>query len=253
MYIKRTDSTNNLMKQMLCQNNNLAEGFTIYTDFQTAGRGQQGNGWESEEGRNLLFTTLFRLHDIRIEEQFLLSELVPLALVEVLDKYADEISIKWPNDIYWKDKKLVGILIEHCIIGERLDYSIAGIGINVNQEEFKSKAPNPISLKQITGKEIDRERLLQETLDKFAELRPLLHHPEELKMRYMQRLYRRNGMYLYKENKCDSHPMNIQTTATPDAFLASISDVLPDGRLQLRTATGEVHTYHFKEVKYVIC
>lgn len=252
MYIRKTDSTNTLMRQMLCQDNSLTEGFTIHTDFQTAGRGQQGNGWESEDGKNLLFTTLFRLHDIPIERQFLLSQLVPLALVRVLDRYTDEITVKWPNDIYWRDHKLVGILIEHCLSGKQLDYSIAGIGVNVNQDRFLSNAPNPISLKQITGKETDRQQLLQEILDKFVALRPLLHTPEELKRLYMQRLYRRTGLYPYVENLCSSVPVDIQTQADSSVFLAEIADVLPDGRLLLRTDTGELRSYHFKEVKYVI-
>ena len=109
-YIASTDSTNVLLQEMM-RLEKLPEGFLLYTDFQTAGKGQPGNTWESENGKNLLFSMLLYPHSIKVYEQFILSEITGLAIRKVLEKYTDDICIKWPNDIYWKDKKIAGILI----------------------------------------------------------------------------------------------------------------------------------------------
>ena len=113
MYIKQTYSTSTLLRELYTEE--LPHLYTIRTDFQTAGRGQAGNSWESEEGKNLLFSALLRYNNIRATEQWRLSMLVAVALWEVLANYLpqEQLSIKWPNDIYFGDKKLVGILIEN--------------------------------------------------------------------------------------------------------------------------------------------
>ncbi|MCM1034212.1 MAG: biotin--[acetyl-CoA-carboxylase] ligase [Paludibacter sp.] len=253
MYINQTNSTSSYLKELLeTRGESLSEGFTIHTDFQTAGRGQAGNSWESEAGKNLLFSTLFRVHDIAVQKQFLLLELVTLSLCNVLGRYTDGICIKWPNDIYWHDRKLVGILIEHSIMNGRLEYSIAGIGINVNQETFKSAAPNPISLKQITGKTYDREQLLREILTEFKELRPLLQQPQRLKKLYMNHLYRREGWYPYIENICSTAPIEIAQGTIANTFEARIRDVENNGCIVLEDKNGKIRHYHFKEVRYVL-
>lgn len=251
MFIKQTNSTNTLLKEM-SSIQDLQEGFTIYTDFQTSGRGQQGNSWESAPGENLLFSTLFRLHDIPIQRQFLLSELVPLAIVNVLEGYLTDVAIKWPNDIYWRDKKLGGILIEHILQDGLLDRSIVGVGLNVNQLTFQSKAPNPISIKQILRQNVSREILLGKILDEFVKLRPLLAQPNRLKEYYMAKLYRRVGFYPYIAVPCSIEPMNIAEHATANSFLAEIADVTDTGCIVLRDEKGESSSYHFKEVKFVI-
>lgn len=251
MYIRQTNSTNTLLRDMSAEQA-LPEGYTIYTDYQTSGRGQQGNSWESEDGKNLLFSTLFCLRDIPIHRQFLLSEMVPLAIVEVLERYADGFCIKWPNDIYWNDLKLGGILIEHFLQGERLQRSIVGVGLNVNQTVFVSNAPNPTSLKSVIGKDVDREQLLCEILDEFKQLRGLLHQEVELKERYMQHLYRREGYYPYVEVACSVAPMQILQRDVDGSFLARMVDVTDTGCLVLQDQQGAIHTYHFKEIRYII-
>ena len=122
-------------------------------DFQTAGRGQTGNRWESEEGKNLLCSILLPPN----KNLYFLNIAVGVALVRVI---GEDFTIKWPNDIYYRDKKIAGILIENAIIGNEIKYSIAGIGLNVNQTTFVSDAPNPVSLKQIRGQEFDIKRLM---------------------------------------------------------------------------------------------
>ena len=108
--------------------------------------------------------------NIKINEQFILSQLTCLAIKKVLDSYTDDITIKWSNDIYWKEKKICGILIENSLFRDKIDKCIIGIGLNVNQEVFTSNAPNPVSLKQITGKEMDREKILSDIYSKLLTL-----------------------------------------------------------------------------------
>lgn len=237
-YTASTASTNTFLHEMMRQDK-LPEGFLLYTDFQTAGKGQPGNTWESENGKNLLFSMLLYPHSIKVYEQFILSEITGLAIRKVLEKYTDDICIKWPNDIYWKDKKIAGILIENSLFRDRIDTCIIGIGLNVNQEVFISNAPNPVSLRQITGNDINREILLMEIQ---AELLNIYQNysPEFIHQEYLNNLYRRNGFHRYAE-----------TTANT-VFDAEIEDVLPDGRLILRTQAGETRTFYFKEIQFVL-
>ena len=124
--------------------------------FQTAGRGQKGNSWESEAGKNLLFSILAHPNNIKVQEQFYISQAIALAVSDsvmaaVGPQYACDVSVKWSNDVYWKDFKMAGILIENTLQGSNILDTVVGVGLDVNQEVFVSDAPNPISLKNITG------------------------------------------------------------------------------------------------------
>ena len=119
------------------------------------GKGQVGNSWESEAGKNLMFSVLLHPDFVPANQQFLISQISALAVQQMLETFVKPISVKWPNDIYWNDKKICGMLIENDIAGTKLINSIIGIGININQKKFISNAPNPVSLTQITGKEYD--------------------------------------------------------------------------------------------------
>ena len=133
------------------------EGSVWVADFQTAGRGQRGNTWESGAGKNLLFTVLLRPDFLHVAKQFAISQITALAIVKYLETKGLSPKIKWPNDIYIGDKKICGILIEHTVAGVNLSASILGIGININQTQFCSDAPNPISLLLALGKESKAE------------------------------------------------------------------------------------------------
>ena len=159
-FIKETVSTNTLLWEML-RKESLPEGFVVQTDFQTAGKGQMGNSWESESGENLLFSMLLYPQRVPTDQLFLISQIVSIGLKKALDNYVDGITVKWPNDIYWNDKKLAGILIENSFQANKVK-TVVGIGLNVNQRKFVSNAPNPISLRQIVGKSINRAKLLEE-------------------------------------------------------------------------------------------
>jgi BirA family biotin operon repressor/biotin-[acetyl-CoA-carboxylase] ligase len=156
-----------------------------------------------------------------------------------LDTYTRDISIKWPNDIYYKDKKIAGILIENNITGKILSRAVAGIGINVNQAVFHSDAPNPVSLKQITGMETDLNELLEQiscaVLSRYQQLKD--GETNRITEDYHRALYRKAGFYPYK--------------AGETSFLAKIESVANDGFLHLITEEGERRCYAFKEVRFV--
>ena len=161
--VKETTSTNDYLAQ-LCTESKAKEFYTVMADSQTHGKGQRGNTWEAESGKNLLFSIVLYPTALEAKKQFCLSMLAALACHEALGNYTEGFTIKWPNDIYWKDKKIGGILIENELEGKYIMQSIIGIGLNVNQEAFYSDAPNPVSLKQIIGAEIDIQELMMKVV-----------------------------------------------------------------------------------------
>lgn len=233
-YIPETSSTNNLLREK-AHREELPEGFLLYTDFQTAGKGQPGNSWESEKGKNLLFSILLYPVNIKINEQFILSQLTCLAIKKVLDQYTDGITIKWSNDIYWKEKKICGILIENTLLRGKISKCVIGIGLNINQEDFISNAPNPVSLKQITDKELNREQILTDIHTELLKLYNELNF-KNIQQTYHQNLYRKEGFHPYTDAETKEH------------FHAKIEQVEPNGKLILITDTGERRGYYFKEV-----
>lgn len=239
--VEKTDSTNNLLSRQ-CQTEKTPEFTTIWAENQTYGKGQRGNTWESESGKNLTFSTVLYPTHINARNQFILSMLVSLAIHDVLSSYTDGISIKWPNDIYWKDKKICGVLIENELQGNEIAQSIIGIGVNVNQTVFRSLAPNPISLKLITAQEHDRKRLLQQILNTIYLYYEEIKRDKEktfdqFHQRYMGHLYLRE-----------------RTTFFHDAngiFRARIVATETDGHLLLKDEAGTIRRYAFKEVQYI--
>ncbi len=252
MYIRQTHSTSTLLREQY--SDALPHLYTIRTDYQTAGRGQAGNSWESADGENLLFSTLLRYPDMRAGEQFGLTEVVSVAMWDMLSCHIpkEQLYIKWPNDIYYGDKKLVGILVENVLTGEKVHYSIVGIGVNVNQVEWKSSAPNPISMREIVGRLFDAEELLNQflgILEKVSET-----DTETLHRIYTSHLYRRDGLFPYVEREVSIVPTSIVRKDDKGyvPFLAEIVDVSDTGELVLRKENGDVQSYHFKQIRYVI-
>ncbi len=261
-YLDRTDSTNNYLKRLLQDqgSESLPDLMTVYTFYQTAGRGQAGNSWESEEGKNLLFTTLLKPRGVKPTEQFRITEVVALAVYETvralipesMPELSEAVAVKWPNDIYVFDKKLSGILIENILEGSEIVSSIIGVGLNLNQEVFLSPAPNPVSLSQLTGLTYDLHATMQLFLSSLSSLLPLLDKPQELHERYMSRLYRRQGMYEYMEREVSVVPTAVARSGEGESFMASVVDVDEFGRLVLLTSDHEERTYHFKQLRFVI-
>lgn len=236
--LDEVDSTNNYLKSLL--KDKPEEGSIVITDFQTSGRGQMGNGWESEKSKNLLFSLLLYPEDLPANEQFIISRIASLAVKNTLDQFVDDIRIKWPNDIFWKDKKIAGMLIENDVQGKYIRNSIVGIGINVNQEVFTSDLPNPVSLSQITGSVQDRDYLLDTFMREFFLLYREFQKKNitEIEDEYMLDLYRVNEYHWYRDEN--------------GSFQAKIDTVLPSGYLILKTfETDELRQYAFKEVSFI--
>ena len=257
MFIDETHSTSSLLRETY--DDSLPHLFTIRTDFQTAGRGQAGNSWESEKGKNLLFSTLLRYPEVEAADQWRLSMLVAIAVREAIASIFSPlasrllpITIKWPNDIYYNDQTLVGILIENTLSGRQIAYTIAGVGINVNQTQWLSNAPNPVSMKQITGEEYDVESLLNAFLEAIQRWETA--STEQLREEYIKHLYRRTGWHSYLEREVSVAPTNIQLSAQPadGVFLAQWVDITPQGEWVLRLKSGEEKRYHFKQIRFVL-
>ena len=160
-HFKTLESTNQYLQNLLNEGIDIVDNIVV-TDYQTSGKGQGKNVWESEDGKNLLFSIALDMSFLKAENQFLLTQIVSVTMINVLKKYLPEesLSIKWPNDIYFNDKKIAGILIKNEIRGMMMGTSIIGIGLNVNQTSFNEDLPNPISMKMITGNDFELEELL---------------------------------------------------------------------------------------------
>lgn len=235
IYLDEVDSTNRYLLEYQPAE---GEDATIcVADFQTAGRGCGSNSWESERGKNLLFSLLIHPTDIEAREQFHISMAISLAICDAMQSYGmKDVSVKWPNDIYWKDKKLCGILIENRLSGTFIRDSIIGIGLNVNQEVFLSDAPNPVSMRQILGREFNRDEVLRRILAKLNVCRCMVDFTY---MRYNAMLYRRGkGFFPFRDASGD--------------FMAEILETDRSGLLMLRKQGGEVQSYAFKEVQFII-
>ena len=242
-YIKvtQTASTNTYLSRLAAT---LPGGTVIYTPCQTAGRGQKGNSWESEDGKNLTFSMLIKRPPVKAREQFCLSEAAAMAVVEVLSSVAgDGFTVKWPNDIYWRDLKVCGMLIENSLDGSDIATCIIGIGINVNQQRFVSDAPNPVSLVNITGREHDLDTILRQVCSRIEQTVASLADNgvrHDLHQRYMAALYRNDGaMHPYED-------------AAGHRFNATVADIAPDGTLTLLHDDGTRHDYLFKQVRHLI-
>lgn len=212
---------------------------------QTAGRGQRGNSWEAEPGKNLTFSILLRPDFIRAAEQFIISRAVSVGIVSVLRRFvrgSEEVAIKWPNDIYVGAQKIAGILIENSLIGEHIDRSIVGIGLNVNQLLFCSDAPNPVSIIHLTGEETPLEPLLREVVESILDRLNMLRTAEgraRVTRDYDAVLWRRDGFHPY-------------VTADGDRLSAELVGIAPDGIMTLRDSDGQLRRFAFKEVHFVI-
>jgi BirA family biotin operon repressor/biotin-[acetyl-CoA-carboxylase] ligase len=231
------DSTNNYAaKELLTKS--LTEGTVFVAACQQAGRGTGLASWESATGLNLTFSVVLYPKQVRISQQFSISKAISLGVTDFLAQYVNGVSIKWPNDIYVGDKKIAGILIETAITGGKFSRAIVGIGLNINQEVFVSDAPNPVSLKNLTGESYELSQLLTELctcLDKRY-LSLVLGGLAIIQSDYQEMLYRKSVWAKFRDQNSD--------------FVGRILEVEPDGRLLIETRTGEKRGFYFKEVSF---
>ncbi len=261
--LQSVDSTNNYARQQIAaadltdlppgqtvRQSFTQHGMAVFAHEQKAGKGQRGKAWSAEKGANILLSIIIDPAPLLLSQQFQLSACVAVAVHDLFIKYAgDEATIKWPNDLYWQDRKAGGILIESGVgslpkdpVGESgggtWDWSIVGIGININQTIFPAELPNPVSLKQITGKEHDPVVLARELcviLDKKF---------TELTKEGFDSIYKQYLLHLYKKNEL------VKFRKGSRVFDAIVKTVLPNGRLLVKHSLEE--EFDFGEVEWVI-
>lgn len=234
IYLPSCHSTNDIAREIV-SNSQVQEGTTIVTSDQTAGKGQRGNKWEAEPGKNLTLSVILKPKGLPASRQFLLNICISLAVYEVLAKYLGEkVKIKWPNDLFYEDKKLCGILIENTIRGEYIETAIVGIGININQEKFNEH--RAVSLKMILGHEVMIEAVAALLLADIEANYLRLSKEAILRANYLKALYWLNEERIFK--------------ARDSQFTGIIHNVDEMGRLLINTAEGE-RTFQFKEIQYI--
>ena len=239
IFLNEVESTNNYANRLVLTNS-AEEGTVVLAQFQSKGRGHQGNHWESEPGKNLLASYILFPRFLPVEKQFYLSKIASLALADFLECETGGTSIKWPNDIYFENRKIGGILIENGIKANVLDNTIIGIGLNLNQVKFNSDAPNPVSLKQITGRTYAIADVAEDLALKLEEwyLKLKMGNYEAVDKAYCNRLFRLNlWSHFAKEGK---------------TFEAKITGIGNFGKLKLELRDGSVSEFQFKEVEFVM-
>lgn len=251
IFVSETDSTNSYLKEWMSHADarlrpagaeGAGETAVVWTDHQTAGRGCGTNSWESEAGKNLTFSILLRPRNIAARDQFILSMAHAVALRRTLALYINKVYIKWPNDIYWQDRKLCGTLIETSLEAQRIKTCIVGTGINVNQRVFRSDAPNPVSLCQILGHEVGREEILKRVVQLTVRLAEQAETggAEAIREEYRAALYRRGEVHAYRMPDGEERMLRLET----------VSD---DGRLLLSSPDGQQQfSFAFKEIQFVV-
>jgi len=244
--LDEVDSTNNYLRHLDTANDHRM--MLVTAEFQTAGRGADTNRWESARGENLLFSLRVMPSNLPVRRMFALSEATALAVRESLASQLSTFNfqlstfkVKWPNDIYYGDSKVAGILIENDLQGAKVLRSTIGIGINVNQRRFLSDAPNPRSLADIVGHDVERHLVLEHFMESFTHYLYNIEGGDEkaldaLHETYKSHLYRLGEEHAYSDKD--------------GTFRATLIDVEPSGHLVLRDTEVTLRRYAFKEVKF---
>ena len=235
IWFETIDSTNTEALRCL---DGIPSGTVLAARSQTAGRGQRGNTWFTEPGKNLTFSVVLKDLGLKASDSIRLNALTSVAVASLLEHYGVQPVIKWPNDIYVSGRKICGMLIENTLDGAMLGASVVGIGININQREFPQLA-NATSLALCTGKDEALEEVLAVFLEIFEGMLSRLDSPE-LWERYASRLYRLGKTARYYD------------ILREEEFEGVIQGVEPDGRLCILDAGGERRHYRFKEVSYIL-
>ena len=217
------------------------EGTVISAAYQEAGRGQIGSTWNASAGKNLLLSVILYPRWLVAQQQFLLSRAAALAVADTISHYVvGEAQVKWPNDVYLGDKKLAGILIQNSLTGKYLQWSVIGIGVNVNEVSFPSNLPNASSLLLATGRAFDLLEV-QQTLFKSLEQRylQLKNKPSITRAEYLQRLYRYQEWHQFRDSQ------------SGESFQGQIIGVQENGKLAIQKQGSSVQYFDLKEVVFI--
>jgi len=236
---KTCASTNDECKTLLSKSKPI-EGTAIITDHQTAGRGQFGNTWQGEAGKNLLCSVVLYPNFLQPQEQFYLSKIVSLACVKTCETTAKEtFKVKWPNDIYQNKQKVAGILIENQLSGNQISSSIVGVGINVNQQNFET-LQNATSLSKLALQKFELKDIIAIFFNQLDAYYLQLRQKKfkAIDKEYLDYLLGYNSVMNFKDK--DGNPFQ--------AFVKGVNQL---GQLQLLVNNSE-QLYNFKEVEWVM-
>ncbi len=235
---KTVSSTNDKAKELF--QNGKPENFTvIISEEQTKGKGQRGNYWHSEKNKNLTFSIITFPDFIPVSKQFYLSKVVSLGIIDYLNSKKQGFKIKWPNDIFYNDKKICGILIENSITGSEIKNSVIGIGLNINQEKFPDILPGAISLKNVTDKNYNIENELHRLLNY------ILENYRNLKVENFEQIDKKYHSYLFGINE------TLEFKDKTGKFKGIIKGTLPEGKLIIQISENDIRYYSFKEVEFI--
>jgi len=240
--LHETESTNtyatNLIKEI-----QVTEGTIVFTHNQTKGRGQVGNTWQAEGGKNLTFSLVLHPNFLAVDKQFYLSKITSLAVygmpTDFLNTSLYDIKIKWPNDILVNDRKIAGILIENILRGNFLQNSVIGVGININQQSFSNVDKQATSLGILLQQTFDLKEVLHAFCKHFEALYLSLkqNNFDKISQAYFKQLYKFNEWAIYQ--------------AKEKTFTAKITKVEENGLLTLTTEQNETLKFNFKEVQLI--
>jgi len=233
-------STNDYLRELVFTKN--APNYTVVTtDYQTSGKGQFKNKWHSEKGKNLLFSILVEFKGLKINDQAYLNFAISLAVYDVLITYLPTVKIKWPNDILSRHKKIAGILIENSVKNGRLQHSIIGIGLNVNQINFPLNLPNATSLKKELVHSFNRDKLLEKIVLSVQKKIALLKNESFsiLKKTYLKHLYKINKPTMFQDLE-------------QNRFMGKIIDVSNEGLLKVELENETIREFAVKEIAFIL-
>lgn len=234
VFLPSCHSTNEVASQML-KDEKLPEGTIIITNNQTAGKGQRGNSWEAQPEKNLTFSMILRPQFLAANQQFQLNMSISLGILDFLNQYKNGFLVKWPNDIYYHEQKIAGILIQNNLKASNIETSVVGIGLNINQEDFSH--PRATSLKLATSKELT----LQDSLDQLGSC---------LESRYIQL---KKGDAAALKNEYLNQMLGFcedRLFKADEIFNGKITGIDKDGRLEIETSSG-LRYFAFKEVAFL--
>ena len=238
-YLEKVDSTNAYLLEWPEKER---VDMVVFAGEQTAGKGMGANVWESETGENLTFSMGVDMAFLKAADQFLLSQAVPLGLLDVLDTVlpSEQLTVKWPNDLYFGNRKLCGILVNSTVHGMDMGVSVIGIGLNVNQIQFKDWPTHPISMRMILDREVALEPLLEQLVTAVDHRIEQLRSPEgiaKIKADYLKRLYRYHQWGTFEAKN-----------GIVKLYVDGIDEF---GRLKTLDETGNTHIYDIKELKFL--
>jgi BirA family transcriptional regulator, biotin operon repressor / biotin---[acetyl-CoA-carboxylase] ligase len=236
VYLPKCHSTNSIATQ-LAEIEHVNEGAVVITDEQLAGRGQRGNTWESEAGKNIMMSVVLKPTFLRPSQQFFLNIIVSIAVKQTLSEFGlKHVKVKWPNDIYAGNKKVTGILIESTLRGSMIETSVVGIGLNVNQLVFTTEKATSMALEM--GNNLNKEHVLEKLSRNIESLYLQLKGgaSEKLKSDYLKSMIGWEERRSYRDKE--------------GTFEGEILDVSELGKLRIERG-GNVKEYDLKEIEFV--